>query len=128
MSIQPGLKSETWSFAREFSVYFFIHLFLHNVCVLKSNLSDSILYLMTFTFKLLKHKMATKMLRKAHIFYVLSQTKAQFMVFASFLISNLFPVTLERKYLYLTFKSKTLNPYYYYKYTAKHVDDNMTHC
>ena len=31
-------------------------------------MSDNILYLATFTFKLAKHKMATKMLRKPHIF------------------------------------------------------------
>ena len=59
MSIQPGLKSETWDFAREFSVYFLTHLFLHNLCVLNSNLSVNILYLVTFTFTLVKYKMAT---------------------------------------------------------------------
>ena len=90
MSISPGLKSETWNFARDFSVYFLIHLFLHNVCVLNSNLSVYILYLVTFTFKLAKHKMSTKMLRKHHIFYSLSHMKAQFMFFARFLIDIFF--------------------------------------
>ena len=65
-----GWNLKHGSFAPDFSVYFFIHLFLHNLCVLNSNLSDNILYLVTFTFKLAKHKMATKMLRKPHIFYI----------------------------------------------------------
>ena len=51
-------------FARDSSVYFFIHLFLDNLCLLNSNLSANILYLVTFTFKLAKHKMTNKMLRK----------------------------------------------------------------
>ena len=62
--------------------YVYAYLFLHNMCVLNSNLSDNILYLVTFTFKLAKHKMATKMLREPHIFYSLSHMKAQFMFFA----------------------------------------------
>ena len=35
--------------------------FLHNLCVLSSNLSDNFLYLVTFTFKLAKHKITAKM-------------------------------------------------------------------
>ena len=38
-----------------------IHLWLHNLSVTYSNLSDNILYLVTFTYKLEKHKMAAKM-------------------------------------------------------------------
>ena len=68
----------------DFSIYFLIHLFLHNVCVLNSNLSVNILYLVTFTFKLAKHKMATEMLRKPHISYSLSHMKAQFMFLQDF--------------------------------------------
>ena len=60
-------------FFRDFSEYLFIHLFSHNLCELNSNLTDNILHLVTFTFKLEKHKMATKMLRNPHI-------KRQFMV------------------------------------------------
>ena len=71
------------------------------------NLPDKILYLKTFTFKLAKQKMATKMLRKPHIFYSLSQINAQFVVSARFLIVNFVHVSLERNDLYLTFKSKT---------------------
>ena len=48
-------------FSRNFCVQFFLHLFLHNLCVLHLNLSDNILYLVTFTFKLVKHQMAAKM-------------------------------------------------------------------
>ena len=99
--------------------------------MLNSNLSDNILYLMTFTFILAKHKKATKMLRKPHIFYSLSHIKAHIMVSARFLIDDFFLVSLERNYLYLTFKSKTsavfLCIYCYYKYTAEYVDDNMTY-
>ena len=85
----------------EILVYtFFIHLFLHNLCVLNSNLSDNILYLATF--KLAKHKMATKMFRKLRIFHSLSNIKAQFMVSAIFSIDNCFLGSLERNDLYLT--------------------------
>ena len=75
--------------------------------MLNSNLSDNILYLVTFTFKLAKHKINTKMFEKPHIFYSLSHIKAQFMVSERFLIDNLLIVFWERNYLYLTFKSKT---------------------
>ena len=92
--------------------------------MLNSNLSDNILYLVTFTFILAKHKMATKMLRKPHIFYSLSHIKA------GFLIDDFFLVSLEK----MTF-IRPLNPghppflciYCYYKYTAGHVDDNMAY-
>ena len=60
-------------------------MFLHNLRVLNVNLPDNVLFLKTFTFKLAKHKMATKMLRKPHIFYSLSQINAQFVFFARFL-------------------------------------------
>ena len=53
-----GMKSETFTFARYFSVEFCIHMFLHNFGMLSSNLSDNILYLARFTFKLAKHKMS----------------------------------------------------------------------
>ena len=99
--------------------------------MLNAILSVNVLYLETFTFKLAKHKMATKMLRKPHIFYSLSHINAQFMVSERFLIDNFFLVSLERNDLYLTFRSKTsavfLCIYCYYKYTAKHIDDNMTY-
>ena len=89
------------NFARDFSValYFFIHLFLHNLCALNSNLSDTILYLVTVTFKLAEHKMATKMLRKPNrpIFYDLSHIKGQFMVSAIFLIDNFFLYLWEER-------------------------------
>ena len=75
--------------------------------MLNSNLSDNILYLVTFTFKLAKHKINTKMFGKPHIFYSLSHIKAQFMVSERFLIDNLLIVFWERHDLYLTFKSKT---------------------
>ena len=45
-------------------------MFLHNLRVLNSNLSDNILYLVTFTFKLAKHKMAAEIQRYPRIFYV----------------------------------------------------------
>ena len=79
-------------FARDFSagLYFCSHLFLHNLRVLNVNLPDNVLYLETFTFKLEKHKMATKMLKKNHIFYSLSQINVQFVVSARFSIGNYF--------------------------------------
>ena len=40
--------AEILNIARDFSAYLFIHLFLHDLCALKSNLSDNILYLVTF--------------------------------------------------------------------------------
>ena len=46
--LQPFMKSETRNFARNLSVYFIIHLFLLNLCVMKSNLSDDILYLLKY--------------------------------------------------------------------------------
>ena len=68
-------------------------LFLHNVCVLNANMSDNVLYLETFTLKLAKHRMATKMLRKPHIFYSLLHINAQFMAFARFLFDHFFIVS-----------------------------------
>ena len=97
--------------------------------MLNVNLPDNVLYLETFTFKSANHKMATKVLRKPHIFYSLSQINVQFVVSLRFLIINFFIVSLERNDIYLTFKSKTsavfLCIYCYYKYTAKHGDNNM---
>ena len=75
-------------------MYTFYPLFLHNLCVLNSNLSDNIQYLVTFTFKLAKHKIATKMLREPYILYSLSHIKAQYMVAVKFLIANFFLVSL----------------------------------
>ena len=37
-----------------------LHLFLHKLSMLKLNMSDNILYLVSFTFKLAKPKMTTK--------------------------------------------------------------------
>ena len=88
MCVQSELKSEILSIGRYFRVYFFIHLFLHNLGVLNLNLSYNILYLLTFTFKLAKHKMTAKMLIKPHIFYGLSHMKAQFMVSERFLFEK----------------------------------------
>ena len=51
--------AEIWNWI--FVYNFFIHLFLHNLCVLSSNLSDNILYFVTFTYKLAKQKIAAKM-------------------------------------------------------------------
>ena len=71
------------------------------------NLPNNVLYLETFTFKLAKHKMTTKMLRKPHSLYCLSQINAQFEVSKRFLIVNFFLVSLERNDRYLTSRSKT---------------------
>ena len=54
------MESETLNFARYLGVYFFIHLFLHNFGVPNANLSNDILYLIFFTFKLAKQAIATK--------------------------------------------------------------------
>ena len=43
--------AEIWNFAWNVSLYLIIHLFLHNLCVLNSNLWDNILYLESLTFK-----------------------------------------------------------------------------
>ena len=83
MCVQSGLKSEILSIGR-YLVYIFIHLFLHNLGVLNLHLSNNILYLVAFAFKLAKHEMAAKMFIKPRIFYVLSQMKAQFMVSGRF--------------------------------------------
>ena len=69
------LKYETWNFARDCSGYSFIDFFLHNLCALNSNIWENILYLMTLIFKLTKHKMTTKMVRKPHICYDLAHIK-----------------------------------------------------
>ena len=97
-------------------VYAFV-LFLHNLCVLNMNLSDNVLYFRTFTFKLTKHKMATKILRKTYIFYSLSHINAQYMVSARFLMGNLFLVSLEKNVLYLSFRSKTSAVFYVFTVT-----------
>ena len=81
------------------------------------NLPDNVLYLETFNFKLAKHKMATKMLRKPHICYSLSQINAQFVVSERFVIVNFFLVSLERNDLYLTFRSKTFAVFYVFTVT-----------
>ena len=85
--------------------------------MLNVNLPDNVLYLETFTFKLAKHKMATKMLRKPHIFYSLSQINAQFVVSARFLIVSFFRVSFERNDLYLIFRSKTSAVFYVFTVT-----------
>ena len=56
-------STKIWTifFSRIFCVYFFNHLFLHNLFVVNSDLPDDILYLVTFTYKLAKHKMTAKM-------------------------------------------------------------------
>ena len=48
---------------------------------LNASLSGNVLYLEEFTFKLAKHKMATKM-DKPHIFYSLSHKNVQFMSYS----------------------------------------------
>ena len=88
MCVQSRLKSEILSVGRYFSVYFLIHLFLHNLGVLNSSFSDNTLYFATFTFKLAKHKMAAKILIKPRIFYGLSHMKTQFMVSGRFLFET----------------------------------------
>ena len=90
--------------------------------MLNVNLPDNVLYSETFTFKLAKHKMATKMLRNPHIFYGLSQINVQFVVSARYLIVNSFLVSLERNDLHSTFRSKTSAVFYVF---TKHVDNNM---
>ena len=119
------MKSETWNFARDFSVYFLIHLFLHNVCGLNLNLSINILYLVTFTFILAKHKMATKML---NIFYSLSHMKA-FICFARFVIDNFFSCLWKEINLIrpLNLRYQPFFMYLLLLYTAKDVDEKMTY-
>ena len=85
--------------------------------MLNVNLPDNVLYLVTFTFKLAKHKMVTKMLRKPHMFYSLTQINAQFVVSARFLILNFVLVSLKRNDLYLTFRSKTSAVFYVFTVT-----------
>ena len=82
----------------EILVFTFLSIFVRNLWVLNSNMTDSILYLVSFPFKLTKHKMATEM------FLIVWRTLKQ--VSKIILIELLF-VSLERNYFYLTFKSKT---------------------
>ena len=56
--------------------------------MLNSCLSNDILYLVIFTFKLAKHKMAAKMVIKPRIFYGLSHMKAKFMVSVRFVFEK----------------------------------------
>ena len=70
-----GWNPKKLHFARHLRVEFIIYLFLHNLCVLNENLSDNILYLVSFTFKLLKQKMT-----KPHLCYIFLHINAQFMV------------------------------------------------
>ena len=50
------MESETLHFARYVGVDFCINLCLHNLSVWNTNLSNNILYLMSFTIKLAKQK------------------------------------------------------------------------
>ena len=52
----------------------FLHFFIHNLCVLNSNMLDNFLYLVIFTFELAKDKMATKMFSEPR-FSMVSRTR-----------------------------------------------------
>ena len=93
-----SVRAEILSIGRYFSVYFFIHLFLRNLGVLNVHLLNNILDLVTFTFKLAKHKMAAKMLIKPRIFYGLSHMKAQLLM-----ISGIFIIYIECLWKEITF-------------------------
>ena len=105
------MKSETFNFTRYLSVEFRIHLFLHNPGVLNANLSNNILYLMSFTLKLAKQKMTSK----SHTFFFLSHINTQFLFSTRFRVercmSYLFrpklPIfDLQKKWLLLAHKWK----------------------
>ena len=73
------------------------------------NLSDNALYLETFTYKLAKHKMATKMLGKRHIFYSLSHINAQIMVSENILIDKFYLVIFYMVYCMCRLASYNFN-------------------
>ena len=81
----------------KYHMYFFngrILQLLHNLGVLNSSLSNNILYLVTFTFKLAKHKM----LIKPCIFHGSSHTEAQFMVSGRFLFAKFISSVCGKKW------------------------------
>ena len=63
--IYPGLKYKTLNFARHLSADFFIACFFHNLGV-RSNLSDNILSVVSFTL----NKQNNKWPPKLHLFYI----------------------------------------------------------
>ena len=94
--VWPGLKAEILSIGQQFNIYLY-PLFLHKLGVLNSNLSNNIIYLVTFTFKLAKNKMAAMMVIKYRIFNSLSHMKAQFMVSGIFLFDKFISSVLGKK-------------------------------
>ena len=83
-------------------VYICLRLFLLNLCVLNSNLSDIILYLVTFTFILAKHKKGRQNVRKSPYFlWFIAHVSRDLHLIKQILVS------LKRNDLHFTFKSKT---------------------
>ena len=91
-------------FSLIFCVYFFNHLFLHNVCVMIQNLSDTILYLVTFTYKLAKQNGCQNVKKPPYVIWFIAH-KSTISVFERLLLL-FFSGILERRNLYLIFKYK----------------------
>ena len=103
MCIYPGLKYETLNFALQLSLYFFTRLFLHNWCVLNLNLSDKIIYLMSFIFKSAKQKMAAK---TTSFLYFCYKFLHDFWFLYDFALINLCLMFFNQNDFYLTIKFK----------------------
>ena len=69
LCIYFAMKFNTLNFARYLCVDICAHLFLQNVDVLNANLSNNILFLMSFTFKLSKQKMSSKITSLKHFMF-----------------------------------------------------------
>ena len=87
-------------FSSEF-LCIFLYPLVVNLCVLNSNLSDNILYLVTFTYKLAKHKTQNGCQNVKKPLYFLC-------FFCKFFLYISFLVYLERNNLYFTSKYKVL--------------------
>ena len=120
--IYPGLKYETLNFALQLRLYFLSRLFLHNWCVLNSNLSDKIIYLVSFTFKKAKQKMATK---TTFFLYLCYKLLHDFWFLRDFEFISLSLMFFDQNDLYLTFKFKIVTANRQIKVFFMHVNYNI---
>ena len=78
--------------------------FLHNLCVLNSNLLNNIQYFGVLHLQISKTQIGCQNVKRLPYFYGLSHMKAQFIVSARFLLYTFLVVSFEINNLYLTFK------------------------
>ena len=100
--IYPWLKYETLNFDMKVRLCFWSRLFLHNWCVLNSNLSGKIIYSVSFNFKKAIQKMAAK---TTYFLYFCCKLLHDFWFLHDFELINCLMFN-DQNDLYLTFKFK----------------------